>query len=655
MRSIGRCCGLGIVLALSLSAAILLTLSPSTKSASWSGRTASWHHLPRLEAALEQACHAVESITGWRFETRPLVALGSAGNLLLKLEREIALSSESNRLSVGDVQVRVERAKRVASYFDPQTNTIYLIPDAIDRVCSYRGIAVSVEQLILYILIHEATHAIDFEKFPSLSRRNRVRSVSERCALEAVIEGHAQWVTEKSAQRNGESRIFGTLVDLITWGTVDKAKLCASSRKQSAVLEFVYVDGHEFISYVHAHRGSHGVRRVLESPPTSPIVIAHPRCWLEPALMPEQLHSDVSIDAFLPLLEGESWHFVRAPVLSGHMHQSSGEKGEPGDAQAFRGGYSLIASLPGEQTRFIGSSLVFGESRGAKEFLDVYRSKACRSPDVSARLSVAIEGRADVLTLAGSSSTSSDWIDLMELLVRREQLVFSIALPRPVAMSRRHVRSLVDYLCEHMACILGESVQRPSSPIALPLQVDGKLLSIRVTGPDSVSPPLVDVVIRTVGKSEDEVQYKTCVCGQCEVRVTDLDAARVYAYRARTFLGDQLEIAPSLSGVSADDNGHAAVVLEKGRSVRGHVQELGNDAVSGAKVLARPRGVRGKKFGPRSSVSWAKTDLNGAFTLKGIDSGPWELIVVEDDKRVLHGPTAFSAESGSLELAIERK
>src|SRR5207244_554689 len=115
-----------------------------------------------------------------------------------------------------------------------------------------------------------ATHALDFGRFPLVETMRTRTGLDAGRAVDAVVEGHAQFVAERVAARWKISAAFERFTKSIT--ALPKIEDDDQRRLSEALvteIAFGYVQGHSFIRAVHAARGLEGVDAVLREPPSS--------------------------------------------------------------------------------------------------------------------------------------------------------------------------------------------------------------------------------------------------------------------------------------------------------------------------------------------------------------------------------------------------
>jgi hypothetical protein len=148
-----------------------------------------------------------------------------------------------------------------------QDHSITLFWKRIQRLYWYVGYLPEVQPRVLrMLLVHETVHAMDEDRHGRLSK-NWGETFEERAVYRALIEGHAEYVTQQIMEKTGDWAICKRLHEFIRESKEDD-------------LHFPYYRGRIFFLEL-AKRGRAGfVEKVFESPPKTKEQILHPEKYV---------------------------------------------------------------------------------------------------------------------------------------------------------------------------------------------------------------------------------------------------------------------------------------------------------------------------------------------------------------------------------------
>lgn len=138
-------------------------------------------------------------------------------------------------------------------------------------------------EVYLALFAHEAMHAVQERRYDLDGSLAALEGIGEQVALDAVIEGHAQFGARRVCAQIGCSEGFAALTDkLVDWEHHSDAAVAQSRRMASARTAFSYVEGEAFVTLLHRHGGETLVDQAWAKPPSDPWVIAHPASYDKP-------------------------------------------------------------------------------------------------------------------------------------------------------------------------------------------------------------------------------------------------------------------------------------------------------------------------------------------------------------------------------------
>jgi hypothetical protein len=264
-----------------------------------------WSDTAHLDKELAVALDAVARAEGKAFKKKPGVQVSTAAAMATLLEAE--LGQTLRRLGTADDAVKrtlFMYAHGLVMKYEPERDVIHVVPANVARIVELlKKPELASADMLRITLIHEAAHAHDFQHHPSLDEARRMRETAEGLqAVNAVIEGHAQFIASKAARALGLEQAFERLVELtVAVPPTDDPVTRVLSDVLVAEQRFAYSGGHRFFEAVFAERGEAGVESVLLDPPQSVRLIEQPDVYLDPA------SAGTSVDATAVLAPVQAW------------------------------------------------------------------------------------------------------------------------------------------------------------------------------------------------------------------------------------------------------------------------------------------------------------------------------------------------------------
>ncbi len=302
--------------ALLLLSAFLVCLAGPRAAADAAEAPAAWRDAAGLARMLSDACDAVEQVSGARFRRRPDVRISTQADV----EQLLAAQTEGQR---GMLETTPDRSRAFLAYYDPPRLEVHVLPDQIAAVAAALGAPELLDEDVLrVVLVHEATHALDFQRFAEQWVLACCSASDERLATEAALEGHAQLVAEEVARRWGIERAFETLTRLYS-GAYAPPGTERGSPGFDQEAAFTYLQGAAFMRAVADAKGPEGVATALEDPPCETRVVDRPALWLDPALRDGEPDLQAVLEVFRPLSTRPGWAVSKwrmlgpAPALLG--------------------------------------------------------------------------------------------------------------------------------------------------------------------------------------------------------------------------------------------------------------------------------------------------------------------------------------------------
>ncbi len=200
-----------------------------------------WQDQFWLDVHLAKACEAVEWVCKTKFASRPVVRAVS--------QREMPFYI--GQFVVRFDQIHICRANMARQVAEGDSRTL-----------------LTSEGLRL-LLVHEAAHALDQERFP-LEYNGRKRD-DARVVCDAVREGHAQHVTRRVAAMWGLGHAFRAFRRMLE---------CPRYPDTTSWHYRAYIQGQDFMDEVYFWGGRPAVDATLQRPPEAIEDFASPQRWL---------------------------------------------------------------------------------------------------------------------------------------------------------------------------------------------------------------------------------------------------------------------------------------------------------------------------------------------------------------------------------------
>ncbi|MFV1960092.1 MAG: hypothetical protein ACC662_11850, partial [Planctomycetota bacterium] len=329
---------------------------------------ARWRDAAELARHLDEACTAVEEACGTRFRFRPTVRVSSQATIesVLRGQR----SGERGMLETAPVETRP-----FIAYYDPIERVVHVDPEAVAAVARSREDPHLLDEDVLrVILVHEATHALDFQRFPVRWVLACCSASDERLAIQAVLEGHAQMVAGDVASTWGIQDAFAHVTRLYT-GTNATGDAGEEVFDQDAA--FSYLQGESFLRIVRKAAGREGVEALLRDPPCQTCIVDRPALWLYPERRALEPDLPAILEVFLPLARRPGWEVPKWRLLgrANPVH--------PGDEE---GAAPPATSAPGAgdpATAYIDNHGLYGGSPDGNRYVNVFLALCASDADAA--------------------------------------------------------------------------------------------------------------------------------------------------------------------------------------------------------------------------------------------------------------------------------
>lgn len=185
---------------------------------------------------------------------------------------------------------------------------ILVLPGNFDRLSKLLEIeGLASDETLFAVLVHENVHAAQYQAFDWPKTAAACKTTESLQAFNAVIEGHAQFITRRLCQSEEQKRGFEIFTSAI--GAVPNSGDAATqmlSRVMAASSAMAYHDGEVFIRELFAKGGKEGVKRAFTNPPTSLDEILRPEWYLDPESRPaDRFDLELGLSSALELFPKE--------------------------------------------------------------------------------------------------------------------------------------------------------------------------------------------------------------------------------------------------------------------------------------------------------------------------------------------------------------
>ncbi len=614
----------------------LLLVTPS-----WAKDTAAapWTDAKLLEKHLGLACDVVEAICEAKYMERPTVRISKPADLVKALVEDLAdlpeaLVSKALRRPLAEAMSTAMMAK-----YDHETNVIHVVAEALDGVNERRKgkNQIGLDGLRI-LLVHEAAHALDFQRFDFPGQRKKRTTLDQHLALNAVVEGHAQWVAEQAANRWKRKAAFTSVTLAILGAEIEGSDLeKATHATQLAATRFAYGEGHTFFQAVVAARGKDGREEALRNPPTRSQEIERPALWLETGEEQAPVELKPILGAFRPVVGDKVWTVQTQRVIK-LMLQGQAVRVPEAHRKDFLAGFEdaqmLVGVVPGEDAQAVAMVLVFDSAANAKLFVSHERlilENAKATPTVTFETKVFTDGAGTGERLPGMYLHRIAKTAGTEIHVHQEVFhVGRVACELLVVNLQGATRARMDAVVDHAAAVIRDpaAAQKATAPKAWPFVGTKRRVTVRVVDADGTPVPRA-LVTAVQGKEGDKGWERTrCSDGTCEVALDPTATIRLVAHGARDADGEPLNLTPSALMLLKEGQTEVELTMRPGRTMQGRVLDADGKPSGGVRVRIehKPDG-EGRSMLPVDVFGWTTTEEDGSFELAGLADGTYFLSV----------------------------
>lgn len=332
-----------------------------------------------LDKHLAEACDIVEEIEGQTFKSRPTVRISSSEEVATAIVSEFEKMPESFIAA----DQREPLAKMVSGLlmakYEPAKNLVHIVPSAIALIEKAQpNLEKLGEDHLRVLLAHEVTHAMDFVRYDIMGLRAKLTDNDAQQALNAVVEGHAQFIAEEAAKRWKIMPAFERLTAAIVGSPEDEGTDTEKAIRAAALAEirFAYGQGHDFFRAIAKAGGSEAVDRALREPPARSKMIEQPALWLDPKGAAPEVDLKSIVTSLSWLAPSKGWATQDARVLDAALRSQSLRLPEDRRGEwlkGFKDAHLWQAQDPATGARVVAVLLHFGSEADATLFVELDR------------------------------------------------------------------------------------------------------------------------------------------------------------------------------------------------------------------------------------------------------------------------------------------
>jgi hypothetical protein len=228
----------------------------------------------------------LESVT-FRFGTSEEIAGILVAENLKAIARQLEEGAEQKEIEkTAKAAVQTLASATIAKYCFG-ANEILVNLDVLFIIEESGLVGMASREALQATLVHEVMHAVHDAQFPIDHLMEGIVDMDSAQAINALIEGHAQFHARRICEAQGWQAGFERFSSAIGWlpPTEDAARALLM-KVAIAQMRFWYETGEQFFVAVHAALGDEGVRLVFENPPMESILISEPGWYLQPETRP---------------------------------------------------------------------------------------------------------------------------------------------------------------------------------------------------------------------------------------------------------------------------------------------------------------------------------------------------------------------------------
>ena len=252
--------------------------------------------LELLERFAADALEVVDSLQPTDIESVSIrfVGLDELEQILLKeLRPQLAMQFEDEQVAEKSAETMAKAIGRgLVAKTVTETGEIVLVRQNLFDIALAMGMPnYATEQVLQAVIVHEVVHVVDNGAHSLADLLGSAKDADGIQAVNAVIEGHAQFIARQANRKMGNSAAFELFTDAIgkVPETEDPVEMYTNKIIASGFL-FAYHNGELFFDRLAAADSAMGFEQVLANLPTESVLIFEPQWYLDPIQRPLNAH-----------------------------------------------------------------------------------------------------------------------------------------------------------------------------------------------------------------------------------------------------------------------------------------------------------------------------------------------------------------------------
>lgn len=283
-----------------------------------------------IRQSVRQVVPHLQRIWGQKFSSIPKIVVGSKKATIRAMAEDMAVQIRAQHPELTEEQARKaaytqasRMTDRTLGKYGVKVKLLTLMPQNLMDLLKKHRIDPSHGRDILTILIaHELTHALQAEVVDVIDVLAEQKDPDTAAAYGAVVEGQCMFAQEqvaKALQLDKANDLYNRT--FLIGHTPVHGNLPAAVIRQ----EFTYVTGKRFVEHLYGKKGPQAVWDVLQNPPATTRMIAHPQRYRpgpadEPDLSP-------ALAGFVEHFSQEGWKVIEKPMTELAMRALFGQGG----------------------------------------------------------------------------------------------------------------------------------------------------------------------------------------------------------------------------------------------------------------------------------------------------------------------------------------
>lgn len=341
----------------------------------------------RVRAVVEEMAPKIEKAMGLSYDAKPEFALSTAEAVQDLLVDEIIPQFRVQLAGASEAEIREGARGMAHSYalmvlgkFATKDRKIHVIaPNFKTQAEVMKNPRIHSVDFLRVVVLHELVHALDEQKYRASSRIEELKTLTELEIWNALLEGHAQYVTHTVLRSSQEGGLFGEFEKVMLSpppGADESMKWLLAQSTQ--FMRFAYFDGKTFFDGLARSGRESFVEDVFKNPPKSKAVILKPETYYAPGKLEtfdlKPLWEEIKKD------RTEGWTSVEQELDASLIRTALSAFAKPEDLkevlEKFRGGGMLVQQTAGGEKWVMIAVYDMGGPESAARMYDVMLATA---------------------------------------------------------------------------------------------------------------------------------------------------------------------------------------------------------------------------------------------------------------------------------------